>query len=107
MDDHETREFLRELEKEDLQEEDNEALVPAGQRPCPICKEIMQVETEHGIEVDVCPSHGVWLDRRELRRIASRVLSGEKLSRIAAIDRAKRQGKLSGAVFGLWSLWVD
>jgi len=47
--------------------------VPEGQRPCPICRRPMAVETQHGVKVDLCPDHGVWLDRDELRDIKRKV----------------------------------
>ena len=36
---------------------------------CPICSKEMKHETIHGVEVDECPEHGVWLDRSELLAI--------------------------------------
>jgi len=50
-------------------EHPNTALVPEGQRPCPVCGQHMATETRHGIAADVCRDHGVWLDRGELYAI--------------------------------------
>ena len=33
---------------------------------CPICSDAMRVEDRNGTEVDVCPNHGIWLDKSEL-----------------------------------------
>jgi Zn-finger nucleic acid-binding protein len=81
--------------------------VPPGQRPCPICGQHTQVESYHGLSIDTCPAHGLWLDRGELPTIIARVHSGRRLSRGAAIRQAKRDGKMSGALFGWLSLLWD
>ena len=104
--DNETLDFLAELEREE-QVTSNDHVVPPGQRPCPICGENMVVEFEHGVHVDVCNQHGIWLDRGELRSIASLIRSGERISRSRAVKEARRNGKLSGTVFGVWSLMFD
>lgn len=36
---------------------------------CPICNEPMRAEDRAGTEVDVCPTHGMWLDKEELLKI--------------------------------------
>ena len=106
--DNETLEFLADLEREETQPPaSNENLVPQGERLCPICSEKMVVEFEYGVHVDVCPSHGVWLDRGELRAMASLIRSGERINRRKAIKDAKRDGKISGTVFGAWSLLFE
>ena len=38
-------------------------------RPCPVCRQGMEHEREHGVEIDVCEEHGVWLDAGELDKI--------------------------------------
>ena len=48
---------------------ENRNLVPEGERPCPICGGKMKTQTEFDVIVDVCPQHGVWLDKNELGRI--------------------------------------
>ena len=50
-------------------DDENRRLVPEGQRPCPICGEKMQTRTEFDVIVDLCPQHGMWLDKNELGRI--------------------------------------
>jgi hypothetical protein len=64
-------EFFEALER--LQFTANDQVVPTGQRECPICKKVMSVEELHGITLDVCRNHGVWLDSGELETILSRV----------------------------------
>jgi Zn-finger nucleic acid-binding protein len=39
---------------------------------CPECAAVLVRATRSGITLDVCKSHGVWIDRGELQRIASR-----------------------------------
>lgn len=36
---------------------------------CPVCNAAMEAETRHGISVDVCSRHGLWLDHGELLRL--------------------------------------
>jgi len=43
------------------------------ERNCPICKTPMSVEHRYGIDIDVCRSHGVWLDNGELARLTKTV----------------------------------
>ena len=106
--DNETLEFLADLEREDSHPSpSNEGLVPQGERKCPICCETMVVEFEYGVHVDACPAHGIWLDRGELRAMASLIRSGERINRRKAIKDAKRDGKISGTVFGAWSLLFE
>lgn len=33
---------------------------------CPVCKQAMKTQQAEGIAIDVCPLHGVWLDKGEL-----------------------------------------
>ena len=65
-------EFFGALER--LQFTSNDQVVPTGQRECPICKKVMVVEDLHGITLDVCRNHGVWLDSGELETIVSRAM---------------------------------
>ncbi|MEC7946947.1 MAG: zf-TFIIB domain-containing protein [Myxococcota bacterium] len=46
---------------------------------CPICSAEMTTETRSGVTIDVCPEHGIWLDRKELMLIteAARHAEGE------------------------------
>jgi len=38
-------------------------------RKCPVCGNPMQHENRSDIEVDVCETHGMWLDQSELLRL--------------------------------------
>ena len=106
--DQDTLSFLEELENEQAQfVEANEELVQTGKRKCPICSEQMHVEVQHGVRIDACEQHGIWLDRGELSNIVSRIRSGQRINRQAAVRKAKRDGKISGAYFGVWSLMFD
>ena len=102
-----TLDFLADLEQDFETMTSNDHLVPSGERKCPICEEQMGVEVEYGVQVDVCEEHGIWLDRSELRAIAKWIRSGERMSRINAVKKARRDGKLSGTMFGAWSLMFD
>jgi len=104
MMDDDAIEFLNELEQGGPRPA---ASAPQGQRPCPVCSEKMLLEDQYGVQIDVCPAHGIWLDRGELSAIAGRIRSGEKISRSRAIRQAKKDGKMSGAMFGVWSLFFD
>jgi Zn-finger nucleic acid-binding protein len=37
--------------------------------PCPVCRSTMQVVDLHGVGIDWCTEHGVWLDAGELDAI--------------------------------------
>ncbi len=77
-----------------------------GDRPCPICGNLMLVENLHGVEIDTCPDHGIWLDHDELHSVmaTSRATGTARRHSMEQIKRAKRDGKVSGAVLGFWSL---
>ena len=36
---------------------------------CPVCSKRMEIRTVKSVTVDVCPEHGMWLDRGELDKI--------------------------------------
>ena len=36
---------------------------------CPICNTEMQHADHSGVPIDVCPEHGIWLDKEELLKI--------------------------------------
>ena len=106
--DTEALQFLADLEAEEVaQISINEVLVPQGERRCPLCQQKMQVEVEEGVSVDVCQQHGVWLDRGELGNMIARIRSGEIGNRRMAVRKARKEGKLSGIMFGTWSLMFD
>ena len=85
----------------------NESLVPTGQRPCPICGKHMQVESMHGVQIDACVEHGVWLDTCELLTVVGRVRAKAGAAKVEAVRRARRDGRVSGALLGVWSLLLD
>ena len=39
------------------------------ERPCPICREPMVVNTRLGVAFHVCPEHGTWLERGKLQML--------------------------------------
>jgi Zn-finger nucleic acid-binding protein len=86
---------------------ENDALVPPGQRPCPICKAIMRSEAQFGVGIDTCPEHGVWLDRGELDTIVTSLKAVSPAIRWQVIEKARREGKLKGALFGWRSFLMD
>jgi Zn-finger nucleic acid-binding protein len=90
----ETLDYLASLQKPESGE--NETLVPAGERPCPICKQKMGIEVAHGISFDVCGNHGIWLDRGEMESLIARIRSGERISRSLAVREARRRGEREG-----------
>lgn len=73
-------------------------------RPCPVCRQGMEHEREHGVEIDVCEGHGVWLDAGELEAIVLKLKARAGRQRRRAVDSARRRGKVSGAFWGWWSL---
>lgn len=40
---------------------------------CPVCGDAMHTETLHNVTIDVCPKHGVWLDKKELLLVSEAV----------------------------------
>lgn len=84
--------------------QNNEELVPHGQRKCPICGQAMIVHREFGIHIDVCDKHGVWLDQGELQALLTRAKKPELLE---AVKQARREGKEDGLAFGWLSLWME
>jgi len=103
----ETLHFLNELEDSVPPADPNGPLVASGERPCPICGDTMEVTTDYGINMDYCDDHGIWLDAGEMPKMLARIRSGERVSRKSAIRNARRDGKISGALFGTWSLMFD
>ncbi len=81
--------------------------VAEGHRPCPVCGDRMHVERKKNISIDVCPQHGIWLDKGELEAISSSIRSRASRSRRQAVRRARRDGKIKGAFWGWWSLMGD
>ena len=85
----------------------NENIVPQGKRPCPICGQVMHVEQNRGVSIDVCTAHGVWLDNGELQEITGRIARSYRRINDTAVKDARQKGKMSGALFGFWSLLGD
>ena len=85
----------------------NAEIVPEGNRQCPICNETMSIETEYGIQIDVCVQHGVWLDKVELGKIKGEVLDTKSSSEQYLAEEARRDDKLRGIFFGWLSLSMD
>lgn len=90
----ETLDFLASLQSPAHHQ--NEKLIPAGERTCPICVQKLSVEVAYGIAFDVCGDHGIWLDRGELESIIARIRSGERISRKQAIRDARNRGEREG-----------
>jgi len=73
-------------------------------RPCPVCGQGLTREREHGVEIEVCEEHGVWLDAGELDTIVLKLTARAGRRRRREVDAARRRGKVSGARWGWWSL---
>ena len=71
----------------------------------------MLLDHTAGITMDVCEEHGVWLDKGELETIVAKVeeLVGTRLRRRhrSGVRRAKKEGKMAGVTFGIWSFLGD
>ena len=78
-----------------------------GDRPCPQCGRRMDVQVRKGTKIDVCPDHGIWLDKGELDEILAAVRGSVRRNQRAAVRRARKDGKVSGALFGWWALLGD
>ena len=76
-------------------------------RPCPVCGEALVAERKHDIEVDVCEEHGIWLDAGELETVVGRLNMRAIRRRRRSERSARRSGKMSGALWGWWSLLGD
>jgi Zn-finger nucleic acid-binding protein len=86
---------------------DNDAIVPHGERKCPICAMRMKTEGQFGVGIDACPEHGIWLDRGELEIIVTSVKAVPHSVRWQVIEKARQDGKMKGALLGWWSFLVD
>ena len=102
-----TLRFLDELEADLPPAGSNESQVASGERPCPICGDTMEVTTDFGINMDYCDDHGIWLDAGEMPRMISKLRAGNLVDRRRAVRRARRDGKMAGALFGTWSLMFE
>ena len=96
---------MREELKDAFDEVRNESQATTGSfareiARAPICGTIMALESRFNVIVDVCREHGIWLDKGELPRIIDRIQCHQRV----AIRKARRDGKVSGALWGWWSL---
>jgi len=80
---------------------------PVDQRACPVCSVPLVQTMVKGVAVDVCENHGIWLDNGELEIILAKQRRTMSTSKRNAINRARKDGKVSGALFGWLSLLVD
>jgi len=62
-----------------------------GDRPCPVCGEVMIMTSRHGVPVDFCPGHGLWLDQGKLDLLLSASRSGGRRPSMTTSVRAKRR----------------
>jgi Zn-finger nucleic acid-binding protein len=67
----------------------------------------MEVGTVHGIDIDVCDDHGMWLDVGELERIAFKKYQKGHRKRQAKLSRIRNKARWEGIVRGLSSLNRD
>jgi Zn-finger nucleic acid-binding protein len=75
--------------------------------PCPICREPLSPVRFKGVPIDTCERHGIWLDSGELESILRRRERTITTKARRELDRANRDGKVSGALFGWFSLFFD
>ena len=68
-----------------------------GDRPCPVCGEVMIMTSLHGVPVDFCPGHGLWLDQGKLDLLLSASRSGARRPSMATSVRAKRHSSYPDA----------
>ena len=61
-----------------------------GDRPCPVCGEAMIMASRHGVPVDFCPGHGLWLDQGKLDLLLSAMRVGARRPSMTTSVRAKR-----------------
>jgi Zn-finger nucleic acid-binding protein len=81
--------------------------IAEGHRACPVCGAIMHIERKNKVSIDVCPEHGLWLDKGELDRILRIKGARSRRRNARAMRRAKHDGKVQGALWGWWSLLGD
>jgi Zn-finger nucleic acid-binding protein len=80
---------------------------PGPPRLCPVCAAPLIHEERHRVPVDVCEEHGIWLDRGELQEIIQRDWVQHADLDEERLLIARREGKMSGALFGWLSLLWD
>ena len=90
-----------------MTEDDPASEMSSTQRLCPVCGMPLAPTTVKGITVDACEDHGIWLDNGELSSILARQRRSMSNSKRSAVSRARKDGKVSGALFGWMSLLFD
>jgi Zn-finger nucleic acid-binding protein len=68
-------------------------------RPCPVCKETMDIAWIDFLQLDQCEKHGIWFDSGELRRaLAGEVCDEKQLQKIKKVyeQREKKKRSTSG-----------
>jgi Zn-finger nucleic acid-binding protein len=85
--------------------------VHASDRSCPVCGARMQVEKKKPVSIDVCAAHGIWLDHGELDQITDRLRNRLRQpwrpGQAEALERARRDGVVCGALWGWLALLFD
>ena len=70
---------------------------------CPVCSRAMETRTVYEASIDLCPTHGVWLDRGELGTIVRRVGRIHAVGREKRVAEARASGRFTGKIMG-WLL---
>ena len=78
----------------------NDAVVPPGKRPCPICRAAMAVRVVQGTSIDECADHGIWLDLGKLASIQEAKAVSTEYQHKRDLNRAQQKGKLKGMLGG-------
>ena len=73
---------------------------------CPICQTAMVKNITHGVEVDVCREHGIWLEKGELPKIIARVRSIYSDGMAHQKQENREKGRLEGIFFGWLSFFL-
>lgn len=76
-------------------------------RSCPVCSKEMRQDQKESVTIDVCEEHGIWLDKGELPTIISKIRLRQFRINRATTDKARKEGKMSGAMWGWWSLFME
>jgi Zn-finger nucleic acid-binding protein len=71
-----------------------------GVLQCPVCSRTMEIRTIYEAAIDLCPTHGVWLDRGELATIVGRVGRIHAKAREKGVAEARATGKIMGWLLG-------
>ena len=82
----------------------NGVSVPKGQRSRPICAELMISAHEKAVLIDVCQTHGIWLDKDELRGIIKHSQDSDLLTKLKARVAEEEEAARALARSGSFSL---